>query len=67
MIPSSSLLSAYSRSLPKFTMKGVGAWRSMFSQKDRAVFAEECGELMIELGYEKDQAWVQTSTEEKIE
>jgi hypothetical protein len=34
-----------------------GAWRSAFSAKDRKVFAREAGDLLIELGYEKDCRW----------
>ena len=36
----------------------VGAWRSAFSLEDRKIFAKEAGDLLIELGYEKDYAWV---------
>jgi Sulfotransferase family len=36
----------------------IGAWRSVFSRKDREIFAQECGELLIELGYEQDGSWV---------
>jgi hypothetical protein len=28
------------------------------AEADRRVFAEEAGDLLIELGYEKDDAWI---------
>jgi hypothetical protein len=33
-------------------------WRSKLTPADRRVFAREAGELLIELGYEKDDNWV---------
>jgi hypothetical protein len=32
-------------------------WRTAFSREDREVFAREAGDLLIELGYEKDYQW----------
>jgi hypothetical protein len=41
-----------------FFRKGVaGDWRSVFTEKDRRVFKQEAGELLVELGYEKDHDW----------
>jgi hypothetical protein len=38
--------------------KGVsGAWREHFSPDNIAVFKQEAGDLLIELGYEKDLEW----------
>lgn len=33
-------------------------WRDGLTKKDKIVFAREAGDLLIELGYEKDNAWV---------
>jgi hypothetical protein len=41
-----------------FYRKGVaGDWRNHFSEEDRRVFKEEAGELLIQLGYEKNSGW----------
>lgn len=38
--------------------KGVsGDWRYAFTEEDRRVFKEEAGDLLVELGYEKDLRW----------
>jgi len=38
--------------------KGVsGDWRDAFTEGDRRVFKEEAGDLLVELGYEKDHDW----------
>jgi hypothetical protein len=38
--------------------KGVsGDWREAFGGQDRRVFKEEAGDLLVELGYEKDHGW----------
>ena len=38
--------------------KGVsGDWRDAFTGEDRRVFKEEAGDLLVELGYEKDLGW----------
>lgn len=39
----------------------LGAWRKVFDNEDRTAFAKEAGELLIELGYEKDHGWVACS------
>ena len=41
-----------------FMRKGVaGDWKGTFTERDRQVFKEEAGELLMELGYEKDLEW----------
>jgi hypothetical protein len=38
--------------------KGVaGDWKSVFAEEDKRVFKETAGNLLIELGYEKDDNW----------
>lgn len=41
-----------------FFRKGVaGDWRNFFTEKDRDIFKEEAGDLLVELGYEEDNDW----------
>jgi len=41
-----------------FYRKGVsGDWKGIFTKEDREVFKEEAGDLLIQLGYEKDNDW----------
>lgn len=41
-----------------FYRKGVsGDWKGVFTREDRQTFKEEAGNLLIELGYEKDDEW----------
>ena len=41
-----------------FFRKGVaGDWKNVFTDKDKRIFKEEAGDLLIELGYEKDDNW----------
>jgi Sulfotransferase domain len=41
-----------------FLRKGVaGDWKGVFTERDREIFKQEAGELLIELGYEKDDNW----------
>lgn len=41
-----------------FFRKGIsGDWREVFNERDREIFKEEAGELLVELGYEKDLNW----------
>ena len=41
-----------------FYRKGVaGDWKNLFNERDRQVYKEEAGELLIRLGYEKDGGW----------
>lgn len=38
--------------------KGIaGDWKNVFTERDREIFKEEAGDLLIELGYEKDKNW----------
>jgi hypothetical protein len=38
--------------------KGVaGDWKNVFTERDKALFKEFAGELLIELGYAKDNSW----------
>lgn len=42
----------------EFMRKGVaGDWRETFTERDRRIFKEEAGDLLVELGYEKDLDW----------
>ena len=44
----------------KFARKGIaGDWRRAFSAEARLVFHRIAGELLVELGYERDDVWVQ--------
>ncbi len=41
-----------------FLRKGIaGDWRNVFNEEDRRVFKEAAGDMLIELGYEKDYDW----------
>jgi hypothetical protein len=41
-----------------FLRKGIqGDWEGVFTERDKRIFKEEAGELLIELGYEKDTDW----------
>jgi hypothetical protein len=41
-----------------FLRKGVaGDWRGVFSERDKRVFREEAGDLLIELRYEESADW----------
>jgi hypothetical protein len=41
-----------------FYRKGVaGDWKNLFNERDRQVYKEEAGGLLIRLGYEKDGGW----------
>ena len=43
---------------PSFFRKGVaGDWRDVFTEQNRRDFKEAAGDLLIELGYEEDDAW----------
>lgn len=38
--------------------KGIaGDWRNVFTERDKAIFKESAGDLLIDLGYETDKAW----------
>lgn len=41
-----------------FFRKGVtGDWRDAFTERDRGIFKEEAGNLLVKLGYERDGSW----------
>lgn len=41
-----------------FFRKGVaGDWKNVFTERDKRAFKEAAGDLLIELGYEKDYGW----------
>lgn len=41
-----------------FFRKGIsGDWKGVFTERDKRVFKEEAGELLVELGYEEDLNW----------
>jgi hypothetical protein len=37
--------------------QSVGSWRKAFSAEDRRMFHRAAGDLLIDLGYEKDSSW----------
>ena len=41
-----------------FYRKGIaGDWRNHFTERDKRIFKEEAGDLLVRLGYEKDLGW----------
>jgi len=41
-----------------FFRKGIaGDWRNVFTEKDKQVYKEAAGDLLIQFGYEKDNDW----------
>ena len=41
-----------------FFRKGIaGDWRNVFTEQDKVLFKKEAGDLLIRLGYEKDDSW----------
>ena len=41
-----------------FFRKGIaGDWRNVFTEQDKLIFKEEAGDLLIRIGYEKDDDW----------
>ncbi len=41
-----------------FFRKGVaGDWKNVFTERDKQVFKEEAGDLLVQLGYEKSSDW----------
>jgi hypothetical protein len=41
-----------------FYRKGIsGDWKNYFTERDREIFKEAAGDLLIKLGYEKDLSW----------
>jgi hypothetical protein len=46
------------QSIPAILSKGQpGSWRKFFTHRDREVFKEIAGELLVKWGYEKDPGW----------
>ena len=41
----------------RLSQKGTRGWQTVFTERDRRVFKAEAGELLVELGYEKDLSW----------
>ena len=38
--------------------KGIaGDWKNAFTQRDKEIYKEEAGDVLVELGYEKDHDW----------
>ena len=35
----------------------IGAWKKEFTQEQKELFKEHAGQLLIDLGYEKDYNW----------
>jgi len=35
----------------------IGSWKEGFSLKNKNNFKKHCGDLLIQLGYEKDKNW----------
>jgi hypothetical protein len=42
----------------KIYKQRAAVWRAKLSPEDRKIFAKEAGDLLIELGYERDYSWV---------
>ena len=42
---------------PTFRSGKAGAWREQFSEANKRLFKDVAGELLIRLGYERDQDW----------
>jgi hypothetical protein len=41
-----------------FFRKGIaGDWSNVFTEQDKVLFKKEAGDLLIQLGYEKDDSW----------
>ena len=44
--------------IASFLLKGqAGNWRRLFTEKDKVLFKEVAGELLVKWGYEKDLSW----------
>ena len=42
----------------RFDRKGVsGDWRNHFAEDDKRMFKDLAGDILIQLGYEKDNSW----------
>jgi hypothetical protein len=42
---------------PTFRSGKIGSWRDSFNENTKAQFKQVCGDLLIRLGYENDNAW----------
>lgn len=42
---------------PTFREGKIGSWKKHFTKEHKALFKREAGQLLIELGYEKDTKW----------
>ena len=42
---------------PTYRSGKVGGWREVFSEDHKLRFKETAGDILIKLGYEKDQNW----------
>jgi hypothetical protein len=41
-----------------FFRKGIaGDWKNVFTERDRAVFKDAAGDVLVALGYERDRDW----------
>jgi hypothetical protein len=50
----------------QFVRKGVpGDWRDKFNREARRLFRAYAGEMLIRLGYERDDSWVEPETSDK--
>jgi hypothetical protein len=42
---------------PTFRSGKAGGWRKQFSPENKQLFKEVAGDLLIQLGYERDHGW----------
>ena len=42
---------------PTFRSGKAGGWQEAFTEEHKRLFKEVSGDLLIELGYEKDHGW----------
>ncbi|MGH2581921.1 MAG: sulfotransferase domain-containing protein, partial [Anaerolineales bacterium] len=42
---------------PTFRKGMIGGWREHFNEEHKALFKQLCGELLVDLGYEKTLNW----------
>jgi hypothetical protein len=47
----------FSKRSATFRRGQIGEWRSVFGEKERDVFKERTGRLLLDLGYERDMDW----------
>ncbi len=51
-------MSGVRRDPTSFYRKGVaGDWKNLFDERDKEIYKEEAGELLIRLGYENNGSW----------